>query len=101
MKEETDLDRRRAQIVEELSLIVWIQVFCRLHFYDYDAIYEEVDPVRGDLHALVQNRNGNLTSDPVPTASRLDEQSAAVGTLQQAIVKDVVHVIERADDRLS
>jgi hypothetical protein len=100
MKEQTDLDRRRAQIVEELSLIVRIQVFCRLYFDDYYAIYEEVDPVRGDLHSLVQNRNGNLTPDPVPTASQLDEQSATVGTLEEAIAKSVVHVIEGADDRL-
>ena len=90
MKQETDLQPSAPQVVAQLSYGILSERASGFHFNDNLVVNDNVEPLRAELVALVKDRNGDLTTDFMPSVAKLSLESHHVHVLEKAIAQGVV-----------
>src|SRR5215210_5196582 len=101
MQEQPDLKPRRAQVVVHLPLGRLVQLERGLGLDEYALVDDHVDALSRNLITLVEHGHVDLSTDSMALDSQVPLERRHVYLLEKPEAERVVHVVERADDRMS
>lgn len=85
MQQQANLERRGAQVVEQLPRRGPIEPFCRLHLDDDLVVDDKIQTLRRQLDALVVDAGGILTSDAMASRNELTLECLDVDVFEKSV----------------
>src|ERR1051325_10258324 len=100
-EKQTDFKSRGFEIIIELAGGQRRQERARFGFDDDTLVNQHVEPLPGQVFAVVLNSHGDFACHPVVSLEQLSFQRCDINRLQKAIAKSVIRSEEGSEDRVS
>jgi hypothetical protein len=98
MEEETDVQSRCTEIIEELALVGGAEEASCLHFYGDTVVDEEVPPIGADNFSFEKNGYWSFAFYFQVFRAKLDGKGPLIDRFQKPVSKQIVRIKERTND---